>query len=108
MTRLLYSLTLYLAVPVILLRLYLRGRKAPAYRQRIPERFGKYEPPANFNSLKQTLWIHAVSVGEASAAAPLVRELQIRYPDSQILVTTMTPTGSDNILGAFNDQVFHC
>jgi len=108
MTRLLYSLTLYLAVPVILLRLYLRGRKAPAYRQRIPERFGKYVPPANFNSLKQTLWIHAVSVGEASAAAPLVRELQIRYPDSQILVTTMTPTGSDNILGAFNDQVFHC
>ena len=108
MTRLLYSLTLYLAVPVILLRLYLRGRKAPAYRQRIPERFGKYVPPANFNSLKQTLWIHAVSVGEASAAAPLVRELQIRYPDSQILVTTMTPTGSDNILGAFNAQVFHC
>ena len=108
MTRLLYSLTLYLAVPVILLRLYLRGRKAPAYRQRIPERFGKYVPPANFNSLKQTLWIHAVSVGEASAAAPLVRGLQIRYPDSQILVTTMTPTGSDNILGAFNDQVFHC
>ena len=108
MTRLLYSLTLYLAVPVILLRLYLRGRKAPAYRQRIPERFGKYVPPANFNSLKQTLWIHAVSVGEASAAAPLVRELQIRYPDSQILVTTMTPTGSDNILGAFNGQVFHC
>ena len=108
MTRLLYSLTLYLAVPVILLRLYLRGRKAPAYRQRIPERFGKYVPPANFNSLKQTLWIHAVSVGEASAAAPLVRELQIRYPDSQILITTMTPTGSDNILDAFNDQVFHC
>ena len=108
MTRLLYSLTLYLAVPVILLRLYLRGRKAPAYRQRIPERFGKYVPPANFNSLKQTLWIHAVSVGEASAAAPLVRELQIRYPDSQILITTMTPTGSDNILGAFNGQVFHC
>ncbi len=108
MTRLLYSLTLYLAVPVILLRLYLRGRKAPAYRQRIPERFGNYVPPPNFNSLKQTLWIHAVSVGEVSAAAPLVRELQIRYPDSQILVTTMTPTGSDNILGTFNDQIFHC
>ncbi len=108
MLRFLYSLILYLAVPIILLRLYFRGIKAPAYRQRIGERFGNSQLPASFVPSRQTIWIHAVSVGESIAAAPFIRELQLRFPDSQILVTTMTPTGSDRVTAMFGDRVYHC
>ncbi|MDP6415044.1 MAG: lipid IV(A) 3-deoxy-D-manno-octulosonic acid transferase [Gammaproteobacteria bacterium] len=108
MLRFLYSLILYLAVPIILLRLYLRGIKAPAYRQRIGERFANSRLPASFDPSRQTIWIHAVSVGESIAAAPFIRELQLRFPDSQILVTTMTPTGSDRVTAIFGDRVYHC
>lgn len=107
MYRFAYSVLFYLAVPLVLIRLYRRSRKAPAYAQRIRERFALAPMPATFDRNRTTLWIHAVSVGETVAAAPLVRALQARYPDSQILVTTMTPTGSDRVRALFADSVFH-
>jgi 3-deoxy-D-manno-octulosonic-acid transferase len=39
-------------------------------------------------------WIHAVSVGEAIAAAPLVEGLRRAYPTLPLVVTTVTPTGA--------------
>jgi 3-deoxy-D-manno-octulosonic-acid transferase len=101
--RLLYTLLLYLLLPLILLRLWWRGRLAPAYRRRIAERFGLFRAP----SLRAPIWVHAVSVGETIAAAPLIRALQQRYPDRDIVVTTMTPTGSERVRALFGDGVFH-
>ncbi|MDA1369195.1 MAG: lipid IV(A) 3-deoxy-D-manno-octulosonic acid transferase [Proteobacteria bacterium] len=108
MMRLLYSLILYLCVPFILLRLYIRGARAPGYRQRIGERFANFRPPQKFDATQHTIWIHAVSVGETVAAAPLIRELQLRESSVQILVTTMTPTGSERVAAMFGDRVIHC
>ena len=108
MMRLLYSLILYLCVPFILLRLYIRGARAPGYRQRIGERFASFRPPEKFDATQHTIWIHAVSVGETVAAAPLIRELQLRESSVQILVTTMTPTGSERVAAMFGDRVVHC
>lgn len=104
MNRTLYSLFFYLALPIVLLRLLLRSRKAPAYRQRIAERFALGLP-----DFKQGgIWLHTVSVGESIAAAPLVRALQERYPNLPITVTCMTPTGSERIRAMFGEQVQHC
>ena len=104
MNRTLYTLLLHLALPLIALRLYLRGRKAPAYRQRIAERFALRLPPLKPGGI----WVHAVSVGESIAAAPMIRALRERHPELPITVTCMTPTGSERIRALFGDQVQHC
>ncbi|MEW5755411.1 MAG: lipid IV(A) 3-deoxy-D-manno-octulosonic acid transferase [Pseudomonadota bacterium] len=91
--RIFYSLFFYTLVPLILLRLLLRSRRAPAYRRRIRERFGFITPIS-----APCLWVHAVSVGEVQAARPLLAQLQQRYPDHTLLVTTMTPTGAERVV----------
>ena len=53
------------------------------------------------------IWVHAVSVGETIAAAPMIRRLQERYPSVRIVVTTMTPTGSERVRALFGDSVDH-
>lgn len=107
MHRFIYSALFYLAVPFILVRLFIRSLRAPAYRQRISERFALSALPARFNPALQTIWIHAVSVGETVASAPLVNALRRRYPQAQLIVTTMTPTGSDRVRALFGDKVIH-
>ena len=107
MHRIIYSVVFYLAIPIILLRLLLRSIKVPAYRQRLAERFAFSSAAQEFTRQKQTIWVHAVSVGETVACAPLVTALQQRYPDTQIVITTMTPTGSDRVRDLFGDRVFH-
>ena len=104
MNRTLYTLLLYLAIPLIALRLWLRARKAPAYAKRISERFALDLPEFQPHGI----WLHAVSVGESIAAAPLVKALQQRYPELPITVTCMTPTGSERIQSLFGDSVQHC
>ncbi|MGB9096277.1 lipid IV(A) 3-deoxy-D-manno-octulosonic acid transferase [Erwinia sp.] len=99
----LYTVLLYLIQPLIWLRLWLRGRKAPAYRKRWAERYGycagKVKPDG--------ILLHSVSVGETLAAVPLVRALRHRYPSMPITVTTMTPTGSERAASAFGKDVHH-
>lgn len=107
MFRLLYSALFYLAVPFILLRVLLRSLRAPAYRRRLAERFAFAKLPDGFDRSCLTFWVHAVSVGETVAAQPLIQRLRLRYPEAQILVTTMTPTGSDRVSSFFGDSVYH-
>ncbi len=103
MARLLYTLLFYLAVPIVLLRLLWRARKAPAYARRWRERFGLV-PPLQANKV---IWVHSVSVGETLAAVPMIKALQQRYADARLVVTTMTPTGSERVKASFGDTVYH-
>jgi 3-deoxy-D-manno-octulosonic-acid transferase len=89
--RALYSLAWWLALPLVLARLWWRGRREPDYRQHMAERFGFY-PPADAGR-SSLIWIHAVSVGETRAAEPLIDALLLACPDRRILLTHMTPTG---------------
>src|SRR5690606_10796754 len=103
MNRTLYSLVLHLALPLIFLRLLWRAWRAPAYGRRIGERFAVGLP-----ALRQGgIWIHAVSLGESIAAAPLIRELLERHPELPVTVTCMTPTGSERIQALFGERIQH-
>ncbi len=102
MTRTLYSIVFTLCMPLVLLRLLYRARRAPAYAKRWSERF------ALGGDVRQGgIWVHAVSVGESIAAAPMVRELMQRHPELPITITCMTPTGSEQIRKLFGEQVGH-
>jgi len=46
-------------------------------------------------------------VGEAIAAKPLLELLLEKYPTYHVLVTTTTPTGSDQVASMFADRVSH-
>ncbi|HCJ29832.1 MAG TPA: 3-deoxy-D-manno-octulosonic acid transferase, partial [Pseudomonas sp.] len=104
MNRALYTLLFHLALPFVVVRLFLRARRARAYSKRIGERFAVGLPEFQTGGI----WVHAVSVGESIAAAPMIRELKDRYPHLPITVTCMTPTGSERIKALFGDTVQHC
>ncbi|GAB7201832.1 hypothetical protein OS31_03980 [Dickeya oryzae] len=103
MLQTLYTFLFYMIQPLIWLRLWLRGRKIPAYRKRWGERYGFYQSQVK----PEGILLHSVSVGETLAAVPLVRALRHRYPSLPITVTTMTPTGSERALSAFGKDVYH-
>lgn len=90
--RLIYSLAWWFALPLVLLRLFVRGRKEPGYRLHIAERLGFYGG-VPYDGKTPLLWVHAVSVGETRAAQPLIDALLAAYPTHQLLLTHMTPTG---------------
>ncbi len=94
-----YRLLLWLASPWVLVRLWWRGRAEPGYRERPGERFGFYvEPPS-----KPVIWLHAVSLGETRGAEPLLRALQSRHPECELLITQMTATGRTAAKQLFGD-----
>lgn len=103
MLLLLYTVLIYLLTPLALLVLVWRGWRDPAYRERFGERLG-------FTRLRfdrAPIWVHAVSMGEVQAAAPLVRELRRRHPQVPLLVTTATPTGAQRVRELFKADVSH-
>lgn len=103
MSRLLYSIVLYVLTPLIFLYFVFRSRREPGYRSRLSERLAWFAPLSG----ARPIWVHAVSVGETGAAIPLIKELQARYPDCPVLVTTATPTGAERVQTAFGDSVRH-
>jgi 3-deoxy-D-manno-octulosonic-acid transferase len=99
-----WRVVVYLLLPYALGNLLWRALRYPAYWHRWPERFGFVTTLQR----KRTLWVHAVSVGEVRSAAPLVNALVARYPEHRVVVTTMTPTGSEQVRELFGDRVSHC
>jgi 3-deoxy-D-manno-octulosonic-acid transferase len=99
----LYSLVIRLALPVSLYYLIWRGLRQREYFDRWSERFALYRG----KGLDDCLWIHAVSVGEVNAAAPLVEALRARHPGRVFLITTTTPTGSARVRALWGEAVRH-
>jgi len=91
--RIFYSVMWWLALPLVLARLWLRGRKEPGYRGHWGERLGFYGDASASSAATPVLWVHAVSVGETRAAEPLIDALLTEYPSGGIILTHMTPTG---------------
>src|SRR5690606_10863385 len=102
----LYSLLLWLSLPLVLLRLAWKSRHDAAYRRRWRERIAWYDkasPPVE----RPRVVFHAVSVGEVHAAQPLIEAFMERHPDHAVLVTTSTPTGSARVTALFGARVEH-
>lgn len=93
MARFFYSALYFLLLPLVFARFWYRAGKVPAYRKRWSERLGR--PACSVDPAQPLLWIHAVSVGESMVAQSLVAVLRESLPDTQFLVTTTTPTGSE-------------
>ncbi len=102
MNRTLYSLVGYLLLPLLIIRLFAKSIKVPAYRKRVLERLGFV--PKNHAAV---IWIHCVSVGEFRAAITLIDTLIKQHPQHKILVTTTTPTGSSALKQHYGEQVLH-
>jgi 3-deoxy-D-manno-octulosonic-acid transferase len=91
LARAAYSLLLRIATPAYLARLWWRGRHEPPYRQHLGERLGFGGGGAE----PGRLWLHAVSLGETRAAAPLINVLREQRPGLRLLLTHGTATGRD-------------
>jgi 3-deoxy-D-manno-octulosonic-acid transferase len=101
MMRPLYAAAWIAATPFVIARLAWRSRRQPGYLAHLGERFGRYAPARG----GPCIWIHAVSVGETRAAAPIVEALRARYPGHRVVLTHMTPTGRATGEALFGDTV---
>lgn len=91
--RLLYTLLLLLASPLLLMSLYKKKPGKPSIGKRWKEHFGLTPEITS----QRPLWVHAVSVGEVIAATPLIKALKQRNPSLPIVVTTTTSTGAEQV-----------
>src|SRR5207247_1001540 len=91
----LYNILLVLACPVIRLILLAKKRCRPGLRQRLG-----WLPPDLVESRdgRPTIWVHAVSMGEATAVVPLVQQLKTRYPAARVFGPSVTETGKETVL----------
>lgn len=97
--RRLYALAAYLLAPLFCAALLWRGFRERGYWRGFRERFG-----FGAHMPESALWVHAASVGEVQAAAPLVRELMERYPRMPLVITTMTPAGRERARTLFGEK----
>jgi 3-deoxy-D-manno-octulosonic-acid transferase len=89
-----YSLFLFLLQPVLAIYLLKRSIKQPEYRQAWGQRFLArlpYFPPLPEG--QKRIWVHAVSVGEASAVSPLIHHWVKVHPQHEWAISCTTPTG---------------
>lgn len=100
--RIAYNLLTYLLLLPYALYWLVRGVANRSYWHKLGERFG-----FGYTRLDGAVWIHAVSVGEVVAATPLIRALMKEFPERQLLVTTVTPTGAARVEAIFGDTVDH-
>lgn len=98
-----YSTLLYLLLPVTVYHLVWRGFRVREYFNRWNERYASYTHACG----RPRVWVHAVSVGEVNAAAPLVNALRAQRPDIRWVITTITPTGSERVRAVWGDAVDH-
>ncbi|MDP9009806.1 MAG: lipid IV(A) 3-deoxy-D-manno-octulosonic acid transferase [Pseudomonadota bacterium] len=99
-----YTWLIRLAVPFAFAVVLWRGLRDRSYWQGLAERFGFVRPLPGLS-----IWLHAVSLGEMSAAAPLVRALHARYPQLPLMLTAATPAGrarARDLFGAVADVRF--
>jgi 3-deoxy-D-manno-octulosonic-acid transferase len=94
--RVIYTWLIRLAVPFAFAVVLWRGVRDRSYWQGLAERFGFVRPLPSLS-----IWLHAVSLGEMSAAAPLVRALHARYPQLPLVLTAATPAGRARARGLF-------
>lgn len=91
--RWLYSAVMRLLQPMLRRKLLRRAQSEPLYGQWVEERLGIYSPQVVSGQVGGWIWVHAVSLGETRAAAPLIDALRAHFPGMRLLLTHGTATG---------------
>ncbi len=84
----LYTLALTVGLLLIFPYYLVRFRK---YLPTVPDRFGFVKLP----QMQDSIWVHAVSVGEVKAVERLLEGLRQQFPDKPLVVSTVTPAGQE-------------
>jgi 3-deoxy-D-manno-octulosonic-acid transferase len=89
---LLYSLVTLLVLVALSPYFLYQALRHNKYMSSLGQRFGYL--PVSFNlDADESIWVHAVSVGEVLAARPIVSELRKRYPSLRVFLSTTTLSG---------------
>ena len=91
-SRALYSLLVLLALPWLSLLVLWRSLRERHYAQGWAARFGAGPALAG---CERSIWLHAVSVGEVQAAAPLLAALRAQFPEMPLTISSATPAGRE-------------
>ena len=102
MLHLVYSLCYRLMLPFAVVYLWWQTRRNKGSSRNWQQRLGLVAETG-----EPVIWVHAVSVGETIAAAPLVKALLERRPEVPLLVTAMTATGAAQARKLFGDRVLY-
>lgn len=100
----LLAVALLLSLPYWLFQMLHHGK----YRGGLADRMGKVPERLRVANAMPTIWAHAVSVGEVLAVSRLIEQINLRFPEWRVLVSTTTDTGhklAKNRFGA--DNVFY-
>ncbi len=100
MNRLAYRMLVACALPFALLAFAWRGIRDRGYWHALPERLG-----CGARTSAASIWVHAVSVGEVQAAAPLLRALRASHPGTPLVLTTATPAGAARARALFGTEL---
>ena len=102
MNRLIYTILIYLSLPVAIFRILIKDSKDKSWKQKIKNQLGFV------NAVKgKVIWIHCVSVGEFNAAKPLIDKMFNNFPSHKIVITTTTITGSKAVKNYYQNKVIH-
>ncbi|MBE0557392.1 MAG: 3-deoxy-D-manno-octulosonic acid transferase, partial [Proteobacteria bacterium] len=102
---LLFAVFLF-AAPYYGVKILLTGK----YRKSLGPKFGHRLPEAASLEGSPRIWAHAVSVGEVTAAAPVVTALRLRFPGACIVLSTSTETGQEmarNLVPEANAHIYY-
>jgi len=90
--HLLYTLAIVLLAVVLSPWFVYQAIRYRKYIGSLAQRMGYLPVTFNFDG-DESIWIHAVSVGEALTARALIADLRERYPELRLFVSTTTLTG---------------
>jgi len=102
MNRFIYTLLLYLSLPIAILKLIVKERKSPFWKVKLKNQLGFVTKTAS-----KVIWVHCVSVGEFNAARPLIDQLLDIYPEHRLAITTTTITGAEAVKNHYKNRVIH-
>jgi 3-deoxy-D-manno-octulosonic-acid transferase len=90
--NILLTLAAVLAIPYYGARILFTGK----YRHSMVPKFG-FNRPDLYEGMQGTprIWVHAVSVGEVTAAAPIMAALRADFPGACLIMSTGTETGHE-------------
>jgi len=102
MNRFIYTLLLYLSLPIAILKLITKERNSPFWKVKLKNQLGFVTKTSS-----KVIWVHCVSVGEFNAARPIIDQLLNIYPEYRLVITTTTITGAEAVKNHYQDRVIH-